>query len=206
MTVTTDSAPPDAQAAPRTGGEGTGERNHRRSASWLMPVVLPTVAIAVLGFRRRWMSDDGLIFIRPVREILAGNGPVVNAGERVEVASSTLWQWLLALLAFVSRLDPVVVAMHTALRLTVAAAALALAAPRRLLGEHGPLLPAGIFVVLATPPFWDYATSGLDTGLDFAWAAGCWFLLVALLRASHRPTWLRLAFVAGLAPLVRPEL
>ena len=36
------------------------------------------------GWARRWMSDDGLIVLRTVRNLLAGNGPVFNAGERVE--------------------------------------------------------------------------------------------------------------------------
>ena len=46
------------------------------------------------GWTRRWMSDDGLIVLRTVRNILAGNGPVFNAGERVEANTSTLWQYL----------------------------------------------------------------------------------------------------------------
>ena len=46
------------------------------------------------GWTRRWMSDDGLIVLRTVRNLLAGNGPVFNAGERVEANTSTLWQYL----------------------------------------------------------------------------------------------------------------
>jgi arabinofuranosyltransferase len=50
-----------------------------------------TVAVfAVLVWNRRWMSDDGLIVLRTVRQILAGNGPVFNADERVESNTSTL--------------------------------------------------------------------------------------------------------------------
>ena len=37
------------------------------------------------------MSDDGLIVLRTVRNLLAGNGPVFNAGERVEANTSTAW-------------------------------------------------------------------------------------------------------------------
>ena len=48
------------------------------------------------GWTRRWMSDDGLIVLRTVRNILAGNGPVFNVGERVEANTSTLWQYLIA--------------------------------------------------------------------------------------------------------------
>ena len=49
------------------------------------------------GFLNRWNSDDAFINFRVVDQILAGNGPVFNAGERVEAATSTLW---LALLTF----------------------------------------------------------------------------------------------------------
>jgi arabinofuranosyltransferase len=58
-------------------------------------VGLVVAVFAVLAWNRRWMSDDGLIVLRTVRQILAGNGPVFNAGERVESNTSTLWTYLL---------------------------------------------------------------------------------------------------------------
>lgn len=54
------------------------------------------------GWSRRWISDDGLIVLRTVRNLLAGNGPVFNAGERVETNTSTLWQYLIAAVGAVS--------------------------------------------------------------------------------------------------------
>ena len=47
------------------------------------------------AWQRRWISDDGLIVLRTVRNLLAGNGPVFNAGERVEANTSTVWTYLL---------------------------------------------------------------------------------------------------------------
>ena len=47
------------------------------------------------GFARRWISDDGLIVLRTVRNLEEGNGPVFNAGERVESNTSTLWTYLI---------------------------------------------------------------------------------------------------------------
>ena len=32
------------------------------------------------AWQRRWIADDGLIVLRTVRNLLAGNGPVFNAG------------------------------------------------------------------------------------------------------------------------------
>ena len=39
-------------------------------------VVVVTLAFLVLAINRRWISDDGLIYARVVRNILEGNGPV----------------------------------------------------------------------------------------------------------------------------------
>ena len=62
---------------------------------------LTVLAFALLVLQRRWISDDGLIFLRTVRQILAGNGPVFNVGERVEANTSTLWTVVLLGLALV---------------------------------------------------------------------------------------------------------
>lgn len=60
---------------------------------------LSVTAVAVLfgwgSWQRRWIADDGLIVLRTVRNLLAGNGPVFNQGERVEANTSTAWTYLL---------------------------------------------------------------------------------------------------------------
>ena len=71
------------------------------------------------GWARRWISDDGLIVLRTVRNILAGNGPVFNVGERVEANTSTLWQYLIAAFSWVPGLRLEDVAMWLALICTV---------------------------------------------------------------------------------------
>ena len=48
-------------------------------------------------WQRRWIADDGLIVLRTVRNLLAGNGPVFNAGERVESNTSAAWTYLVYL-------------------------------------------------------------------------------------------------------------
>ncbi|MDI2129581.1 hypothetical protein [Yinghuangia seranimata] len=170
-------------------------------------VVVPTLAIAVLGWRHRALTDDGTIFLRTVREILAGNGPNVNAGERVEANTSTLWQWLLVLLAWLTPGDLGFTAVVAGLVLTTAGVAVALDATRRLHTAAGPrpLVPAGVLVPLAVPVFWDFATAGLDTGLGTFWLAGCWWLLV---RTYARPRARGQAWHAvwiGAGVLVRPD-
>jgi len=175
-------------------------------------VLAPALVIGALGYYRRWISDDGLIYTRTVREILAGNGPVFSPGERAETSTSTLWQWLLALASGVTQADPARLAVYGGLACTVAGVALAVDGTRRYHGS-GPgaarvLVPGGVPVLLALPPVWDYATSGLETGLVTLWMGAVWWLLVGLDRpfgARPGPV-LATAFVLGLGPLVRPDL
>ena len=53
------------------------------------------------AWQRRWIADDGLIVLRTVRNLLAGNGPVFNQGERVEANTSTVWTYLVTLGAWI---------------------------------------------------------------------------------------------------------
>lgn len=168
------------------------------------------LAFAVLVWHRRWMSDDGLIVLRTVRHLLAGEGPVFNAGERVEASTSTLWTYLVAVIGLVPGVPLNRSAMLLGLVCAVAGLALALDAASRL---HGPgpraMLPFGALVVAALPPFWDFGTSGLETGLINGWLALVWWLLVRRLEAHRRGgpgrAW-PVALALGLAPLVRPDL
>ncbi len=165
----------------------------------MWPVFVVTLVVfGVLAWNRRWMADDGLIVLRTVRQILAGHGPVYNIGERVEVNTSPLWTAVLTVLALVL---PVVslewLAVVTGLACALGGLAFGLDAARRLYG--GPVVPAGALVMCALTPFLDFATSGLETGLILLWLGGTWWLLV---RGSTWP----LAVVAGLGPLVRPDL
>lgn len=160
------------------------------------------------GWTRRWMSDDGLIVLRTVRNLLAGNGPVFNAGERVEANTSTLWQYIITAAAWVTRARLEDVAMWLALGFTVAACVLATWAAGRFWSDA--VLPFGVLIYLALPPARDFATSGLEWGLSIFWLAAWWALLVRWarpeggVRSTQVGYWL--AFASGLSWLVRPEL
>lgn len=166
----------------------------------------PAVVAGILGYAHRWMSDDGLIYTRTVRQILAGNGPNINIGERAEASTSALWQWLLAAVAFVTRQDPALIAVFLGLALTVAGLYLAADGACRLHGRGRTMLPAGALVMAALPPVWDFATSGLETGLTTCWIAASWRAFVIARRAPRRAESVRAVFLAGLGPLVRPDL
>lgn len=156
------------------------------------------------GWTRRWMSDDGLIVLRTVRNILAGNGPVFNVGERVEANTSTLWQYLIAAFGWIPGVRLEDVSMWLALIFTVTAAASATWASGRLWGHT--VLPFGIIIYLALPPARDFATSGLEWGLSLAWIGVWWALLVGWAKQPDTRVVYWLAFWAGLSWLVRPEL
>ena len=166
-------------------------------------------------WQRRWISDDGLIVLRTVRNLLAGNGPVFNAGERVESNTSTAWTYLVyagSVIGGPLRLEYVALALALAFSVTgialVMLGAARLWAPA-LAGRPAVFVPAGALVYIAVPPARDFATSGLENGLVTAWLGLLWLMMVGWSQSAGRDRPVRtaaLAFVAGLSVLVRPEL
>ena len=185
------------------------ERRRRLSPRLQTAVlVVPSLILAERAWDRRWLTDDGFINLRITRNIVEGHGPVFNAGERVEAATSTLWVYLLAAADIVlpRRLEQLAVVLGVALAVAgLLLATFGAARLHRSRGATGLLLPVGALVVVALPPFWDFSTSGLEGGLTFGWLG-----LVAWLLARWATTEGRLggwtAAIIGLAPLVRPDL
>jgi arabinofuranosyltransferase len=162
------------------------------------------VVAALFGWgawQRRWIADDGLIVLRTVRNLLAGNGPVFNAGERVEANTSTVWTYLIYLGGLVGgpvRLE--YVALVLALVLSVLGVVLAMLGTARLyapslLGRRALLLPAGVLVYIAVPPARDFATSGLENGLVLAYLGLLWWMMVVWSQAPR-------AYSAPVRPVV----
>jgi len=139
----------DAPARPRAAG-------HRRRLTSVLLCAVPLLVVAVLGWQRRWISDDGLINVRVVDNVFAGHGPVFNVGERVEVGTSTAWLVLLGVghaltpSIEVSRLAVWAGLLCTLLGLAGATAGAALLS--RLLGDRGVVVPLGTVVLAALPP------------------------------------------------------
>ncbi|MFZ2511760.1 MAG: flagellar motor control protein ZomB [Gordonia sp. (in: high G+C Gram-positive bacteria)] len=189
--------------------------------SWLVGTALVTAFFAIGAWQRRWIADDGLIVLRTVLNLLAGNGPVFNAGERVEANTSTAWTYLLTFITWVTGGQVEYVVLWTAFVLSVAAIPIAMYGTARLYGPRylraagsfTLLLPLGSVIYIALPPARDFATSGLENGLVICWIACLWCLFLAWARRDRARTDVRakaaflfLAFLAGLAPLIRPEI
>ena len=144
--------------------------DHKSIARWSTPAAVLVIGVLSFwgGFARRWISDDGLIVLRTVRNLEAGNGPVFNMGERVEANTSTLWQYLILLLRWITSADLAGIAIYLGLFLSVCAMALGAFATAGLVsrGKSATLVaPAGALVYLALPPARDFFTSGLEWGL-----------------------------------------
>lgn len=225
-------------------------------ALWIIPVVV----VVAMAWRLRWMSDDGFIHLRVVQQVVEGNGPVFNVGERVEASTSPLWVALLAVVYPVTGLalpwKAVLLGIaFTAVGLGAAQRAATLLAPRsaatadgsdgadgaggtgRTDGDDGPsgadrtegadgadgaatagsragtagrrlLVPVGAFVVAALQPFWEFATSGLETGFAFGWiGASSWWCARRVTRAEPPPGRVEAAgaVLVSLGWLIRPD-
>jgi arabinofuranosyltransferase len=174
----------------------------------LYAVVL--VGILVAGWARRWTSDDAFINFRVVENILAGHGPVFSVGERTEVATSPAWLALLTVVEAVVPGDSVAwSSVVLGLVGTMTGVLFAMLGARSLFSGVVARLsvPFGAVIFLALPPTWDFTTSGLETGMSFAWLGLSYWGLVRWMQSEHpaavRPIWLYV--LLGLGPLVRPD-
>ena len=182
--------------------------------------VVPVLILLVVGWELRWVNEDGFIYFRVVDHLLAGDGPVFNAGERVEAYTSPAWLALLSLASGALHsvgLERVSVVLGVGL--TGGGLWAACAGARRLdralvPGSRRLLLPLGALAVAATPAFWGFVTSGLETSLVFAWLGTSFYLLTRLVGASgdsgpdapETRTRVVFAVLLGHGPLVRPDL
>jgi arabinofuranosyltransferase len=188
-----------------TGQEQRSEPSFRliRLALLLLPVIIFIVG----AWQYRWMSDDGFINLRIVSELRAGHGPVFNTGERVEAFTSPLWLLVLFVGDLLTPLRPEYVAVIFGIILAVAGLVLAILGAVRLHPDCGTKrfwFPAGALVLAVLAPMWKFASSGLETGLTFAWLGGCLVVLANWSRNSRRfSVWA--AILVGVGPLVRPE-
>jgi arabinofuranosyltransferase len=212
---------PEVAVAPPVVDPGLSAGVRRARTVTLMLRALPVLFLVVMGWAHRWVEEDAFLNFRIVDQIRAGHGPVFNIGERVEVATSPLWLGVLTVARSVApfvkieRTSVVLGLVLTALGVWWAQAGAARLWRTRPSTRTALVVPVGAVVYVALPPAWDWATSGLENGLSIAWLGALMFLLGSVGRrdraAGHDP-WTRpfrmasVGVVAGLGPLVRPDL
>jgi arabinofuranosyltransferase len=194
----------------------TGVAARARRSQRLAPLAIPIVWFAGAAWSHRWMQEDGFINLRIVQQLLAGHGPVFNAGERVEAYTSPLWVLVLAALRIVTfatiSLEWLAVVAGIVLAVAgfsfVVAGSVAVWTPPGRRSAAAWWLPLGVLVPVALVASWDFASAGLETGLALAWLGGSFAAVARSARqsATGEPVrWLLIAALLGLGPLVRPE-
>ncbi len=182
----------------------------RRALRWVLAAA-PGCVLVVGSWSHRWFAEDAFIFLRVVDNVVAGNGPVFNAGERVEATTSPLWLALLVVGRVLGAWALPLEWIGVLLGIVLAVAGLALAqwGAGRLWRDVEPgavMVPAGALVLASIPVVWDFVPSGLEVGLAVSWVAAAWAVTVRVAqRAGHRARWWE-PVVVGLGPLVRPDL
>ena len=164
---------------------------------------------AALAWNVRGIYDDGYIYLHAVQQILAGNGPVYNVGQRVEVTTGPLWLWLLVVGRLVVPASLGSIATVGGIVCALGGMLLASAGSRLLFRRLQPtawLVPFGVLMPLAVFAWWTLVASGLELGLTMLWTGTCcWILARSAVHAGDRLVRLA-AIVLGLGPLIRPEL
>ena len=68
----------------------------RRAGQGLL-YAIPTVGVVLAGWAHRNLAEDAFIYLRVVKQLEAGHGPVFNIGQRVEAFTGTIWLFALSL-------------------------------------------------------------------------------------------------------------
>jgi arabinofuranosyltransferase len=172
-----------------------GRHQSRTPLLWISMLLLLLVLPALLLISA-WVGDDAYITFRTIDNFLHGFGLTWNAGERVQSYTHPLWM-LVMLPAYWLTGDVYYTSITLGIVLTVVAAGVL---ARRLAGS----LLSACFVLLAlmaSKPFVDYSTSGLENAVLY--------LIIALFslrffRDESAPSDpFRLTFLGALAALTR---
>lgn len=208
MTVRTNAV--KNKSAPRESDHLRGEitllRDRLRALDLLRPsAVIVTALYLLLALDRIWVTEDAFITFRSVENLWTGGGPNFNRDIRVESFSHPLWFLILSVLRIggESLLGPL--SAFTGIALAVFGLWFATAAA--ILRDRGtePRFPLGALVICALPPFWDFASSGLETGLTFGWIGiSCLLLSLGVQKQDRLPV--STFVIVGLGPLIRIDL
>ena len=206
-----DKGVPDVPPTPAVREEEVPSPRSGRSRRFLQSVVvaLPVIVLASAAWTHRSVFADGYIYLHIVQNILAGHGPVFNAGQRVEVFTSPAWTFVLAIAGLVTPFSLAWIAVILGIVLTVGGMSIAIASSMKIVRRAEPgsfVLPLGALVFVAVAPVWSLTTMGLETGLTFFWLGCCLAILVRWTSAPDSRVSRLGLMVLGFGMLIRPEL
>ncbi len=149
-----------------------------------------------------WLYEDAFISFRSIEQMHAGNGPVWNPDERVQVYTSAGWYWL----GYLARLFTADYMLATLFWSALCCAGM-LALLRRFFTTDLSWL-AIVVLLTASRGVMDFSTSGLENPLGYLLVvAFAWYWREAL--SGPRPSraaLIKMFLVASLIPLARHDL
>lgn len=146
-----------------------------------MTFILAAVAVGFV-FWRAWVCDDAFITFRHVANCLDGHGPVFNPGERVQGYTHPLWFLVLLVGSTLSEPHPLAMVLGLVSTLSLM---LLLGRFFRSKRHNGLCLLAVAAMLLSSPTFIEYQTSGLETCLTHLLVVLLWGRLIGFASVSH---------------------
>lgn len=173
-------------------------------------LTLPAILFSVLAlgvyslYIQPWMLDDAFIAFRYAENIVAGNGPVYNEGERVEGYTSFLW---MILMAFGKWFGADLVIFSKILGLTFAAANIILLANahRFIRSIEATVSTIATLLLGSTGIFLAWGVSGMEVTLFTFLVSTSILYYVSIGESNDNRTFIRLGILCGLMSLTRPE-
>jgi arabinofuranosyltransferase len=125
------------------------------------PVALLGLLFILLVVKIAWVGDDAYISFRALEQLYAGNGPNWSGLERVQVYTSPLWFWMLALVRGISD--------NAYLNAIVLSILLDIALVIYCLSRRANFLFAALLLIplMLSNSFMDFTTSGLENPLIY---------------------------------------
>lgn len=168
-------------------------------------VLIPSVLYLLFALDRVWVTEDAFITFRSVETFWHGGGPNFNSGMRVESFSHPLWFLILLVLRIGGQEMLAPLAAYLGICLAVGGLACALLAAHLRTRGLSHRFPVGGLIVFSLSPFWDFASSGLETGLTFCWIGATTLLLTSVSNQRKKPSLEGLVLI-GIGPLIRLDL
>ena len=125
-------------------------------------LLLIAFAVAILIFlKNAWVSEDAYILFRSLEQFIAGNGPVWNPHERVQVYTSPLWYFVLVIFRLFSK-DVYLNAIIASFILWLSTVLVI-----KKIFKNNSIFFLSILLLSASSAFFDYTSSGLENVLAY---------------------------------------